>query len=440
MRRPLHDVSVFKERREKLKPLLKDGVLVVTAHPHLIRNDDVHHQYRQDSNFFYLTGFEEAESVFVFRPGMKPESILFVAPKDLTKETWEGFRYGPEGAKDQFGMDAAYSINELDSKLPELLKDAENIYHSNFVHREFDAHLSKIIEGIGLSRSRTNKGNPGLLDSRPIIGELRLKKSPFEIQQMRKAAQISSEAHIEVMKACRPGVNERALHGIFIKAIMERGCAREGYGGIFATGDNATTLHYVFNDQTLKDGDMFLIDAGGEYNYYSADITRTYPVSGKFNEAQKRLYSKMLDLQKSLVAKVKPGITRESLQDKAIDRVTEIMIEEKLLKGDKQKLISEKAFLKYYMHGIGHWLGLDVHDAGVTQVRGEPRPMEAGFCLTIEPGIYIAANLPDVPDALRGIGIRIEDDILVTESGNEVLTASCPKEIEELEAIVGTGH
>lgn len=439
MRKPLHNSNVFKERRDRLKLLLKDGVLVVASHPHYIRNDDVHYQYRQDSNFFYLTGFEEAESVFVFRPGMNPESILFVAPKDLTKETWEGFRFGPEGAKDHFGVDAAYAIDQLDSKLPELLKDTENVYHSNFINREFDAHLSKIIEGIALSRSRTNKGNLGVLDSRPVIGELRLKKSPFEVEQMRKAAQISSEAHVEVMKACRPGVNERALHGLFIKAIMERGCAREGYGGIFATGNNATTLHYVFNDQTLKDGDMFLIDAGGEYNYYSADITRTYPVNGKFNTAQKRLYSKMLDLQKSLVAQVKPGVTREGLQERAIDRVTEIMIEEKLLKGDKAKLIAEKAFLKYYMHGIGHWLGLDVHDAGLTQMRGEPRPIEAGFCLTIEPGIYISANQTDVPDELRGVGIRIEDDILVTESGNEVLTASCPKEIDELEAVIGQG-
>lgn len=438
MRKPLHKASVFKERRDKLKSMVKDSVLICASHPHYIRNNDVHYQYRQDSNFFYLTGFEEAESVFIFRPGQTPESILFVPPKDESKETWEGFRFGPEGAVSEFGMDAAYSIDELSTKLPELLKDAENIYFTKYNNREFDLQLDAAIQQVALNRSRTNKGNCGVLDPRTLLGELRLIKSPFEVEQMRKAAVASSTAHVEVMKACRPGVNERALYGVFLKSIMEQGCAREGYGGIFAGGDNATTLHYTFNDHELNDGEMFLIDAGGEYNYYSADITRTYPINGKFTEVQKRLYEKVLELQKSLVAAIKPGITRESLQEKATDRLTEIMIEEKLLTGSKDKLIADKSYLKFYMHGIGHWLGLDVHDTGLTMQRGEPRPIEAGYYLTIEPGIYIPKNAKNVPDELRGIGIRIEDDILVTETGNEVLTASCPKEVSELEAIIGT--
>jgi Xaa-Pro aminopeptidase len=253
----------------------------------------------------------------------------------------------------------------------------------------------------------------------------------------RRACEISSEAHVEVMRATKPGVNERALHGVFLRAIMERGCAREGYGTIMASGNGATTLHYVFNDQPCRAGDLLLVDAGGEFNYFTGDITRTYPVSGKFNPTQKRVYQKVLDLQKQLVAAVRPGTTRDLLQKQCIAGLTEIMIEEKLLTGRKEELIEKREFAKFYPHGVGHWLGMDVHDAGVIDINGEPRPLEPGFVLTIEPGLYVPENTPGVPDELRGLGIRIEDNILVTETGHENLTAKCPKEIDELEALIG---
>jgi Xaa-Pro aminopeptidase len=437
MRTPKHDLTQFAERRRKLADTLKGATLILVSHPEMIRNNDVHYPYRQDSNFFYFTGFEEPNSVFVFRPGQTPETVMFVQPKDVSKETWTGFRYGPEGAKNQFHMEQTHSIDELNSVLPKLIKDSEKVYYTMFINREFDATLLKMSEEIGLLRSRTNKGHLNLLDARPLLGEMRIRKTAYEVQTLRKACQITSEAHIEVMRATRPGVNERTLHGVFLQAIMERGCDREGYGSIVATGANATTLHYVFNDQTCRDGEVLLVDAGGEYNFYTSDITRSYPVNGKFNKTQARVYQKVLDLQKKLVQLVKPGQTRESLQKTAITGLTEIMVDENLLKGSIAQLIEQKAYLKFYPHGVGHWLGLDVHDAGLTEIAGEPRQLEPGFVMTIEPGLYVPQDTPGISDDLRGLGIRIEDDILVTADGHENMTAACPKDIDALESIIG---
>lgn len=437
MRTPQHDMTLFVERRKRLAAQLKGSALILVSHPEHIRNNDVHYPYRQDSNFFYLTGFEEPNAVLVFRPGHSPETVMFVQPKDVSKETWTGFRYGPEGVKKLFNIEMAHSNEKLQEELPKLLKDVDKIYYSMFINREFDSTLLKMSEEFGLARSRTNKGHFNILDARPLLGELRIRKNSDEIQIMRKACQITSEAHIEVMRATKPGINERALHGVFLQSIMAKGCDREGYGSIVATGANATTLHYVFNDQVCRDGEILLVDAGGEYKYYTSDITRSYPVNGKFNTAQARVYQKVLNVQKQLVAMVKPGVTRESLQKSTIAMLTEVMIDEKLLKGHSQELIEQKAYLKFYPHGVSHWLGMDVHDTGVTEINGEPRTLEPGFILTIEPGLYVPHDMPGVPDALRGLGIRIEDDILVTADGQENMTAACPKEIEALEAIIG---
>lgn len=437
MRTPQFDMSIFKERRVELARRMRGAALILTANHHPIRNNDVHYSYRQDSNLFYLTGFEESDCVFVFRPGQQPETVMFVQAKDPLRETWDGFLYGPEATKNLFGIDEVYTIDKFEEMLPKLIQPTERLLYSMFWNTELDKIILKAVHSVAQARSRTNKGNLPIEDSRVILGEMRIKKSGVEIDWMKKAAQISSEAHIEVMKACRPGVNERALHGVFLRAIMERGAAREGYGSIVATGANATTLHYVFNDQTCKDGDILLIDAGGEYNYYTADITRSYPVSGKFSPAQKRVYSKILDVQKMLVSAVKPGETREGLQKKAISGLVDIMIDENLLRGPKADIIENKTYLKYYMHGVGHWLGLDVHDAGLTEIVGEPRLLEAGFYLTIEPGLYIPHDDQDAPKELRGFGVRIEDNILVTEGGYENFTAACPKEVDALESLVG---
>jgi Xaa-Pro aminopeptidase len=439
MRSPKLNMAIFQQRREQLAAEFKNSALIIPSHPEHIRNNDCHYPYRQDSNLYFLTGFEEPSSVFVFRPGNNPETVLFVQPKDIDLETWTGFRYGVDGARTHFKMDATYSIHDLNNKLKELLTDVDTAYCTLFIDREFDQTLLDIVEQIGLSRSRTNKGNLTVADPRAILGEARLRKSTYEIEAMRQAGKISSRAHVEVMKHVRPGVNERALHGVFLKSIMEQGCAREAYNGIFASGNNATTLHYVYNDQVLKDGEIFLVDAGGEYEYYAGDITRSYPVNGKFKTAQKRVYESMLELQKHLIQMVRPGITRNDIQKVAIEGITDLLIQEKVVRGSRAEVIEKKEYARFYPHGVGHWLGLDVHDAGLTELNKEPRPVQPGFVLTIEPGFYIPQDTPGVSDDIRGIGIRIEDDILVTETGHENLTAECPKEILDLEGLIGKG-
>lgn len=439
MRTPQIDISIFKDRRNRLARLIPGSALVVPAHPDYVRNHDVHHYYRQDSNLYYLTGFEESDSVLVFRPGKSPETILFVQPKDLSKETWEGFLYGPQGAKEAFGVDEAYEIGKFEELAPNLLADCEKVYYRLFHNHDFDKSMERVLKGIYQLRRRTNKGILPIEDSYPLIGEMRLHKSEWEVETMRKSCQITAEAHIEVMKAARPGVNERTLYGIFLKEILTRGCAREGYRGIFATGANATTLHYVFNDQVLKDGDMVLVDAGGEYNFYSADITRSFPANGKFSEPQKRVYQKVLELQKLLVSMVTPGRTLAELNKAAARGLTEIMVEEKLLSGSVESLIESGDYRKYYPHGVGHWLGMDVHDAGATEVKGESRRLEPGMVMTIEPGLYIPENDSSAPAELRGLGIRIEDDVLTTHDSPENLTLGAPKEIADIEAIMSKG-
>lgn len=437
MRTPDIDINIFKERRNKLCSLIPNSALILPAHPEYIRNHDVHHNYRQDSNLYYLTGYEEADSVLVLRPGKSPESILFVQKKDPTKETWEGFLYGPEQAKELFGVDAAYEISKFEEIVPSLIADCDRVYYRMFHHPHFDEIVERVLKGIYQLRRRSNRGILPIEDSYPLVGEMRLHKSEWEVEVMRKSCEISSQAHIELMRAIRPGMNERMLSGLFIKEIMQRGCDREGYRGIFAGGANATTLHYVFNDQVLKDGDLFLVDAGGEYEYYSADITRTYPVNGKFNEDQKRVYQKVLDLQKVLINMTTPGTTVADLNKKAATGLTEIMVDEKLLTGDVDNLVQSGEYRKYYPHGVGHWLGLDVHDAGATEARGESRKLEAGMVMTIEPGLYVPQDDTQAPLALRGLGIRIEDNIHITHDGPDNLTQSAPKEISEMEALIG---
>jgi Xaa-Pro aminopeptidase len=439
MRTPQYDMNIFKERRDELARRMRGAVLVLASNPHTIRNNDVHYPYRQDSSFFYLTGFEESDSIFVFRPGQTPETIMFVQPKDPLRETWDGFLYGPDATKNLFGIQEVYTIDKFEEMLPKLVQGTDRLLYSLFWNAAVDKIILKTVESVAHARSRTNKGNLAIEDSRVVIGEMRIKKSEAELKWMRTACKISSEAHVDVMKACKPGVNERALHGVFLRGIMERGAAREGYGSIVASGASATTLHYTFNDQVCKDGEMLLIDAGGEYNYYTGDITRAYPVNGKFTSAQKRVYNKVLDVQKKLISAVKPNETREGLQKKTIDMLVDVMIDENLLTGPKADLLEKKSYLKYYMHGVGHWLGLDVHDAGLAEIGGEPRPLEAGICLTIEPGLYIPFDDQDAPKELRGFGVRIEDNIHVTATGQENLTQMCPKEVDELEAIIGRG-
>lgn len=438
MRKPTANIEECVRRREDLRTVVKDSALIIPAHSESVRNHDVHHSYRQDSNLFYLSGFEEPESVLIIRPGMTPESVLFVRKKDVNRETWDGFRYGPEAAKDIFKVDETYEIDEIEEKSADLLKDVSSVYYSMFRNSWFDPSFEKIMLEAKRRSGRSGKGVLSIKDVYPLIGEMRLKKSEYELAMLRSACSASAAAHVEMMCHTKPGISERELHGRFIFEVMKRGCAREGYGSIVATGNNACTLHYVFNDDLLKDGDLLLVDAGGEYNFYSADITRTWPVSGQFSEVQKRLYQKLLTLQKKMIAGVQPGVLWADHQHSCIEGLVEIMQEEKLLKGSRDEIIEKNEFRKYYPHGLGHYLGMDVHDAGAYELSGQSRSFEAGMVLTIEPGIYIPHDDDSVPEELRGIGIRIEDNILVTASGQEVLTPDVPKEIADMESLIGT--
>ncbi|MCM2281021.1 MAG: aminopeptidase P family protein [Bdellovibrionaceae bacterium] len=439
MRRPQFDMTVFKERRAQLAQCAPGSAVILPSHPEMMRQYDVDHRYRPDSNLFYLTGWEEPESVFVFRPGQTPESVLFVRKKDVLRETWDGFRYGPEGAGSEFHMDKTYLIEELDAVLPELLKPVERIYYRFNVDSAFDHRVLAAQEKFRVSLGRTGRGYLPIYDSWELLGEMRLKKAPYEAGVLRKACEITAKAHVDVMKAVKPGMNERQVQGIFLGSIFEQGAAREGYNTIVAGGAGATTLHYVFNDQPLNGGDLLLIDAGAEYEYFTGDITRTYPINGKFTEPQKRVYEAVLKVQKEIVGMIKPGVPFAKLQDATISGLVDVMLDLRLLKGDKKAIIESGEFRRYYPHGVSHWLGMDVHDAGLYVVKGESRPIEAGMAFTVEPGLYIPANDTSAPAEFRGIGVRIEDDILVTGDGCENMTAAAPKEIAEMEAIIGQG-
>ncbi len=439
MRHPIYDMSIFKERRQALAARMNGGALIVASHPEQSRNNDVDFPHRQDTNLFYLTGFEEPESVLVFRPGRDPETVLFVRPKDPTRETWDGFRYGPEAAQREFEVDKAYLITEFDSIIVDLLKPVERIYYRWNINREFDLRMLDILDRVRRSHGRTGRGHLPVYDSWELIGELRLIKSLYDVGVLRKACEISANAHVEAMKFTRPGVTERQVYGVLLHSFYMQNAQREGYNSIVASGANATTLHYIFNDQVCKDGDLLLIDAGAEYQYYTGDITRTFPVNGRFTSAQRAVYDGVLELQKALIQKVRPGIPFKDLQEVTVEVLTDAMIELKLLKGSCKELIDSLAYRKYYPHGVSHWLGMDVHDAGLYQIGDESRRLEPGMCFTIEPGLYIPADDMDAPEELRGIGVRIEDNVLVTPSGCEVLTSAAPKEVTDLEAIVGKG-
>jgi len=439
-RTPSLSAEIFKKRRDHLAQMTPGSATVCVANFEQVRNGHHHFPFRQNSNFFYLTGFEEPEAVLVFRPGLKPESVLFVRPRDKEKEIWDGFRYGPEGARQFFGVDEAYTLDQLPQKMAELLKPVDRVYYSLRVHPDFDIKFLGILESVKLSRGRSGLGLTTIQDLHPVVGEMRVIKAQKEISAMRRAAQISVNAHLEVMRQTRPGVSEMYLQGVFMGEILKQGGPREAYTPILATGSNATCLHYVFNDQTLKDGDLFLIDAACEYQYYSSDITRTYPVNGKFSPEQKALYQQVLDVQKKLVAMVKPGVTYQQIQDEAVNLLTQSMIELKLLQGSVEENIKNQNYKRFYPHSVGHFLGLDTHDAGLYMQEGQSRSLQPGITLTIEPGIYIQPEDVTAPEAFRGLGVRIEDDILVTTFGNENMTAGLPKEVADLEALIGSGN
>jgi Xaa-Pro aminopeptidase len=438
MRKPLENLKIYAERRTKLAQMIPGATLIVAAPEETIRNGSVHNSFRQDSNLYYLTGFEEPGSIFVFRPGQNPETILFVRKKDAERETWDGFRFGPEEAASQFRMDKTYVVEDFSKEIVGLLKGSEKLYFRFYKNSIMDEMVKQALLDLKSSQGRTGYGLLPVYDADELIGEVRVVKSEADLHSHRLACELSADAHIETMKYTQPGLTERELHGYFIYQIMKRGAAREGYGGIFASGANACTLHYVFNDQKLQSGDLLLVDAAGEYNYFTSDITRTYPINGKFTEAQAQVYEGVLGIQKAIIEAVKPGVFFKDLHDMGSSLLTDLMLELGLLSGRKEDIIKANQHRKYYPHGIGHFLGMDVHDAGLYFTKkGESRAIESGMVFTVEPGLYVPANDKDAAAEYRGIGVRIEDNILVTQTGFEILTRKCPKEINDLERTVG---
>ncbi|MAE75028.1 MAG: Xaa-Pro aminopeptidase [Bdellovibrionaceae bacterium] len=437
MRTPLLNPDEFVQRRQRLAamPELQNACLILPANPEVIRNQDNPYNHRQESNFFYATGFEEAGAIFVMRPGKDPESVLFVNEADAHSMVWTGFRFGTEGAVRDYKLDAAFSLDEFCEMMPQLLMDVEKVYYQFDINPGLDHDVLTVLKENRRLRDRRNSGMLPIFEPMVVMGEQRLRKSPLEIQLMKESAEVASEAHIEVMKYIQPGMNEREIHGRFMFEIMKRGAAFEAYTPIVAGGANGTVLHYKFNDAVLNDGDMLLIDAGADYKFHASDITRTYPIGKAFTETQKRVYQKVLDVQKQMCQAVKPGVTFKELYDRSAVMLTEVMVDEGLLKGSVQDLVDQGLHRRYYPHGLGHWLGLDVHDIGSMIVEGSPRKIEQGFCLTIEPGIYVPADDMEAPEELRGLAIRIEDDLVVTADGNEIMTAKCPKDVDDLESL-----
>ena len=431
--------------KEFMRRIEKDSVAIIPAAREAVRSHDTNYRYRQNSDLFYLTGFEEPEAIAVIAPAREKKFTLFVRPRDLDQEIWYGYRAGVEGARRDYSADEAFTIDQFDAKLTEILDGPRVLYYA-FGHTDSGID-QKIIQQLTMMRESNRKPfepPATIIDPSTILHEMRVLKSPEEIEVMQRAADIAAEAHVEVMKTARPGMMEYEVEAMVEAYFRKAGASGSSYTSIVGAGGNATILHYIDNKDELKDGDLLLLDAGAEYKGYASDITRTFPINGKFTDAQREIYDLVLKTQKSCVDMVRPGVRLEDLKTHSIELLTEGMVELGLLKGDPRQLIKEKKYLQFYMHNLGHYLGIDVHDAGKYYFKGESRPAEAGMVMTIEPGLYISPDTSRIPEGFNkgipakylGIGVRIEDDVLVTENGSRVLTHKVPKEREEIEALM----
>ena len=429
----------FKRRRRQLMRMMGKGSIAILPTAAIrARNNDVNYPYRPDSDFYYLTGFSEPDAVAVLIPGRKQgEYILFCREKDEEKERWDGAIAGQEGAVTDFAADDSFPITDLNDILPRMLEQCERVYYAMGCDPELDQSMSGWISQIR-GKARTGVHTPQefiALDH--YLHDMRLYKSRSEIATMRRAAKISSAAHKRLMKECKPGMKEYQLEASFTHECTLRGAREQAYSAIVGGGNNATVLHYVDNQDNLEGTDLVLIDAGCELNYYASDITRTFPVSGKFSEPQAQLYQLVLDAQLAAIKQVKPGNAYNAPHKAAVRTLTKGLVKLGLLKGEVNKLIREEKYKKFFMHGTGHWLGMDVHDVGDYKIDSHWRQLEPGMVLTIEPGLYIPLESKGVAKKWQGIGIRIEDDILVTKDGNEVLSADAPKTIAAIEKLMG---
>ncbi len=426
-----------KRRKQLMQKVGATGIVILPSAPIARRNGDYDYPYRQQSDFYYLTGFEEPESVMILAPKRKEgEFILFNRIRDRDKEIWEGYRAGQTGARDIFGADQAFPISELEKKLPELLENREQIHYAIGIDKAFDAVLLNAVNHIR-GKIRNGLQSPiAFVDITPSLHEMRLIKSPAEIALMRKAAEISAQAHISAMQLCKPGLSEYHLEAELIYEFQRNGARFPAYTSIVGSGGNSCILHYNSNNQIIADGSIVLIDAGAEYHNYAADITRTFPANGRFSEEQRAIYEIVLAAQLAGIKAVRPGAPWPSMQNAIVKIITQGLIDLGILKGRLNDLIEKEAYFPFYMHKSGHWLGLDVHDVGRYKIDNKWRTLQPGMILTVEPGIYISPDIPGVHKRWHNIGVRIEDDVLVTAKGNDVLSRDVPKTIAEIEAIM----
>tara|TARA_B100001109_G_scaffold246056_1_gene234356 strand:+ start:4690 stop:6006 length:1317 start_codon:yes stop_codon:yes gene_type:complete len=426
-----------KRRRQLMQLMSPDSIAIIPSAPPTIRNRDVEHPFRQDSDFYYLSGFAEEHAVVVLIPGREHgEYVLFCQEKIKEQEIWTGRRVGPEAAPEVLGCDDAFPISDIDDILPGLIEGKDRVYASLGVSPVFDNQLMQWVNHIKtqVRNGATPPREFSALDH--LLHEIRLVKSAPEVKVMQKAADISAEAHTRVMAMVKPGMYEYELEAELMRTFMAAGSRWPAYPSIVGAGDNACILHYTQNTAQIKDGDLILIDAGCELDYYASDITRTFPANGRFSEPQRKLYQLVLDANYAAIAAVKPGIDWNTPHDVAVKVLVEGLVQYGLLAGDVDELIEQQAYKPFYMHKTGHWLGMDVHDVGEYRIDGEWRILEEGMVMTIEPGLYIAPDDLTVDEQWRGIGIRIEDDVVVTKDGCHVLTSGVVKDVADVEALI----
>jgi Xaa-Pro aminopeptidase len=469
------DLATFIERRRRFVEAIGDGVAIVPAASETVRNNDVSHPFRQQSDFYFLTGFDEPDAVAVFDPThAKERFVLFVRPRDREMEIWNGHRAGVEGAVASYGADAAYPVEQLDARLREYAIDRTTLFY-RLGNPAFDGRVIRLVTELRAARSRGFTPPVRIEDPGPIVHELRLRRSPAELARQRRACQISRDAHIEAMRYARPGQHEYQVQAAVEFVFRSEGSPRDAYPSIVASGPNACILHYVENQRRMADGDLLLIDAGCEYGYHASDITRTFPVNGRFTGPQRAVYEVVLAAQLAAIAAARPGVPYDAVHEAARRVIAEGLVELELLPRRVDESLAMHHYREFFMHGTGHWLGMDVHDVGDYRTRRQSRALEPGMVFTVEPGVYLdpgreqvtfhlreyseeemwerrlrlgmaaakkleeqeKAKAPTVthpiPPEFRGIGIRIEDDILVTDHGVENLTAGTPKTVEEVE-------
>ena len=429
------DYANYPDRRKRLQTQMQRGIAVIPTAPEVVRNADAHYDYRHDSHFYYLTGFSEPEAVVVLVAGEKMQTILFCREKNAEREVWDGFRYGPDAASEKFGFDAAYPIAQLDEKLNELMGNQPVLYYPIGADASWDARIIKLREAVKAKARSGIRAPDEIRDVRQLLNEMRLIKDVQEQDIMRRAAKISCEAHRRAMRFTRPGQYEYEVEAELLHEFCRHGARQPAYTSIVAGGANACTLHYVGNNASLNAGDLLLIDAGCELGGYASDITRTFPVNGRFSAAQKDVYEIVLAAQAAAIHAAQPGRLWNAPHEAALRILARGFIDLKLCSGSVESVLETESYKQFYMHRTGHWLGMDVHDVGEYKTGEQWRPLQPGMVLTVEPGCYIRPT-DGIPKELWNIGIRIEDDVLITARGNEVLTLDAPKTVMDIEEVM----